>query len=71
MIKSVNDISFPPIGNNKPYLVLLEEDPFAGADSEEHAKRLVEMYSKNVGKANKPSLNSLKRWSYRVNNVKS
>lgn len=50
-IKTANDIKFPPIGKDLPYLITCNGQPFAGARDLKEATEMVEMYKKPVKRA--------------------
>lgn len=63
--QKMTEIKFPPVGNNKPYLVTLDGKPFAGFNTRKEAEAAREMYSANVkgsAAAGSSSSNSKMNW---------
>lgn len=66
MAIEMKDIKFPPIGNDKPYVVLCNGEVFAGFDTHEEAMAARDMYAMPVRTAKRgASANTLKEWVVR------
>ena len=62
MIKDISELNFPPVGGTRPWLITMNGQPFASFDSEDEAKKVMEMYRKNVRGANNATYNSKQDW---------
>ena len=52
-----------PIGNNKPYLVKCDGNPFIGFDTREQAESYVKMQKDSVKGGKQPTYASLRNWT--------